>query len=116
MTKKLSDYQREDLIKEGKHQLYVILRQLPPEFEVVDDAREVVINIVSCMCDNKHKITLKKNQEGDFKMHGHGFALSNYSMKHDIDDIEWQADVQDWATVFDMINSGTSAIHTIKSR
>ena len=44
----------------------------PPKLEVKENAREVVINLISCMCDNKNKITIKKNADGDFKIFNHG--------------------------------------------
>ena len=68
------------------------------------------------MCDNIHTIRFKKNKEGDFRMSGCGFALSNWGMKHSISDIEWAADANDWETVFIMVNSGSEAIREVKSR
>ena len=75
----------------------------PPKLEVKENAREVVINLVSCMCDNKEKISLKKNSEGDFKIKTHGQAFSNFQIKFDKDDIEWEADDNNWNRVFRMI-------------
>jgi hypothetical protein len=95
---------------------YDNLRSNPPKFEVVENAREVIINTVSCMCDNKHKLLLKKNEEGDFKLSGCGNSLRNWQFKYDADDIEWAADDNKWEDVFRMINSGTSLIDTVKSR
>ena len=88
----------------------------PPKLEVKENAREVVINLISCMCDNKHKITIKKNNDGDFKLNSHRDAYSNFQIKFDKDDIEWQADDNNWNDVFRMINSGTQLIDNIKSR
>ena len=68
------------------------------------------------MCDNVHHITFKKNSEGDFKMDGNGFSLSNWQFKHEIHDIEWEADSNMWGGVIAMINSGTSVISEVKSR
>ena len=56
----------------------------PPKLEVKKDAREVVINLVSCMCDNRYKWTIKKNSEGDYKINTHGFDFSNFQTKHAI--------------------------------
>ena len=95
---------------------YSELRNNPPKLEVKENAREVVINLISCMCDNKHKITLKKNDEGDFKLNSHRDAYSNFQIKFDKDDIEWEADDSNWDEVFRMINSGTKLIANIKSR
>ena len=68
------------------------------------------------MCDNVHYLKLKKNSEGDFKMSGGGFALSNWQMKHKSHDIEWIADEGKWNQVFRMINTGTEKIESLKSR
>ena len=91
----------------------------PPVFTKLYDSenlREVIFETISCMCDNKHFIKLKKNSEGDFKMSGNGFALSNWQMKHAIHDIEWEADDNNWGAVVNMINTGTSKINTVKCR
>ena len=95
---------------------YTELLNNPPMLEVKENAREVVINLISCMCDNKHKITLKKNDDGDFKLNSHRDSYRNFQIKFDRDDIEWEADDNNWSDVFRMINSGTSKIDNIKSR
>ena len=95
---------------------YSELRNNPPKLEVKENAREVVINLISCMCDNKHKWTIKKNSEGDFKISTHGQAFSNFQTKFDKDEIEWEADDSNWDEVFNMINSGTSKIEKLRSR
>lgn len=95
---------------------YIELLNTPPKLEVKKDAREVVINLVSCMCDNKEKWTFKKNDDGDFKINTHGFAFKNFQTKFDKDEIEWEADEQNWSEVFRMINSGTSKIESLRSR
>jgi hypothetical protein len=100
-------------MKESK---YRSLRINPPKLEVKENAREVIITTVSCMCDNIHYLTLKKNNEGDFKLYGNGFSLSNWQMGHPAHEIEWTADEGNWDSVFEMINSGTEAISEIKSR
>jgi hypothetical protein len=45
---------------------------------VKENAREVIFYVVSCMCDNKYTLHFRKNDDGDFKMSGMGFALSNF--------------------------------------
>ena len=95
---------------------YVELLNNPPKLEVKKGAREVVINLVSCMCDNKYKWTIKKNEEGDFKIKTHGYAFSNFQTLFDKDEIEWKADECNWVEVFRMINSGTSKIESLRSR
>jgi hypothetical protein len=96
--------------------LYLELRHNPPKLTVVKNPREIVLTIISCMCDNKHTLKLKKNDEGDFKLNGCGYSLRNFQFKHEAHDIEWAADAGNWSDVFKMINSGTSVIKEIKSR
>ena len=95
---------------------YVELRRNPPKLTVKKDAREVIFTTVSCMCDNIHYITFRKNENGDFKMSGNGHALSNWQFKHPIHDIEWEADASEWGGVIAMINSGTAVVSEVKSR
>lgn len=96
---------------------YQTLRMNPPKLQVKPGAREVHFTIISCMCDNVHKLTLKKNEQGDFRLYGNGFALSNYQFNGDVKtDCEWEADEGNWDNVFKFINSGTSVIESLKSR
>jgi hypothetical protein len=95
---------------------YQQLLQNPPFIKVKKDAREVIFKTVSCMCDNVHYLRFKKNDEGDFKLSGGGFALSNWQMKHPKHDIEWVADEGEWRRVVKMINTGTSKVESVKSR
>jgi hypothetical protein len=95
---------------------YIQLRNNPPKLTVKKDAKELRIHIVSCMCDNKYVLTLKKNGNDEFKLSGGGFALSNFGFKFKPYEIEWAADEGNWVDVFNMINSGTSAIEKVVSR
>ena len=96
---------------------YLNLRQNSPELKVCDNPREVIIYIVSCMCDNENVITMKKNSDGDFKMNGGRFSLSNYQMRDNYKiEAEWAADDNDWEKVFQIVNSGTSVIEKVMSR
>tara|TARA_R110000782_G_scaffold150915_1_gene243643 strand:- start:431 stop:727 length:297 start_codon:yes stop_codon:yes gene_type:complete len=88
----------------------------PPKLNVEGDPREVKINLISCMCDNKYRWTIYKNDGGDYKINTHGFAYSNWQIKYLKDDIEWIADEGNWGAVFKMINTGTSKIESIKYR
>lgn len=95
---------------------YRELLSSPPKLTIKKGAREVIFKTVSCMCDNVHYITFRKNDNGDFRMSGGGFSLSNWQMKHPIHDIEWEADENNWEGVIEMINSGTELIESVKSR
>ena len=88
----------------------------PPKFKVEGKPREIKINLVSCMCDNEYRWTIKQNEDGDYKINTHGFAYSNWQMKARKDVIEWVADDENWELVFNMINSGTSKIESVKYR
>jgi hypothetical protein len=95
---------------------YRELKLNPPKLTIKEGAREVIFKTISCMCDNIHYLTFKKDENGDFKMSGNGFALSNWQMNHPKHEIEWEADENNWGGVIAMINSGTEVIAEVKSR
>lgn len=95
---------------------YQELRQNPPKLTIKKEAKEVIFKTVSCMCDNIHYLRFKKNDNGEFKIDGMGYAVSNWQMKHPKHEIEWEADENMWGGVIAMINSGTSVIESVKSR
>ena len=84
--------------------------------------KEVIFEMVSCMCDNRAILRMRKNDEGEFKLTspprngGWGNALSNFQFKYPTYEIEWAADEGKWLEVSVMINSGTSLIESVKSR
>ena len=88
----------------------------PPKLKLEGKPREIKINLISCMCDNSYRWTIKQNSEGDYRINTHGFAYSNWGIKYRKDDIEWVADEGDWKEVFKMINTGSSKIESIKYR
>ena len=95
---------------------YQELIQNPPKLTVKGKPREMKVDLVSCMCDNRHRWTIKQNEQGEYKIFTHGYAFSSWQTKHRKDDIEWVADDGDWQQVFKMINTGTSKIEAIKYR
>ena len=95
---------------------YQELRQNPPKLSIKGGAREVIFKTVSCMCDNVHHLRFRKNDDGDFKLDGMGYAISNWQMKHPKHEIEWMADEEGWDEVISMINSGTSKVESVVSR
>lgn len=95
---------------------YLELKNNPPKLQVQKEAKEVIFTTISCMCNNKHFLKLKKNSEGEFKLSGFNYAISNWQMKFEQHDIEWEADTGRWDNVISMINSGTSQISDVKSR
>ena len=84
--------------------------------EIKKNPRELMIHTVASMCNNKHILSLKKNSDGEFKMSGRGYSLSNFGFKSPVYEIEWAADEGNWSEVIDIINSGYQRIHKIKSR
>ncbi len=84
--------------------------------EIKKNARELKIHIVSSMCNNKYILSLKKNSDGEFKMSGNGYALSNFGFKSPVYEIEWAADEGDWSKVIHIINGGYQRIDKIVSR
>ena len=84
--------------------------------EIKKNARELMIHTVASMCDNKRILSLKKNSDGEFKMSGNGYSLSNFGFKSPVYEIEWAADEEDWREVIDIINGGYQRIDKIVSR
>jgi len=84
--------------------------------EIKKNPRELMIHIVASMCDNKYILSLKKNSDGEFKMSGRGYSLSNFGFKPPVYEIEWAADEGDWSKVIHSINSGYQRIDKIVSR
>ncbi len=96
--------------------LYIELRNNPPLIKVKDGARELRIKLISVMCDNAYTLSLKKKPDGDFKLNGLGYSLSNYQFTHEPWEIEWAADNQEWDQVRKMLDSGTAVVENIMSR
>ena len=96
--------------------VYQDTKNNPPAFYIKGTPREVKIDLVSNMCDNKYRWTLKKNEEGDYKLNTHMIAYSDFLLEVLKDDIEWMADDGDWANVFTEINKGKVVITNVKSR
>ena len=102
--------------------IYQKLTYTPPKLEIKKDAKQIIFEMVSCMCDNRSLLTLKQNTDGEFKLNspprngGYGQSLSNFQFKFATYEIEWEADEQHWDKVFEMINSGTEVIESVKSR
>jgi len=84
--------------------------------EIKKNPRELMIHIVSSMCDNRYILSLKKNSDGEFKLSGRGYSLSNFGFRPPVYEIEWAADEGDWSKVIHSINSGYQRIDKIVSR
>ena len=95
---------------------YRELRLNAPKLTIKEGAKEVIFKTVSCMCDNVGYLRFKKNDNGEFRLDGMGYAVSNWQMKHPKHEIEWEADENMWGGVIAMINSGTAKIESVTSR
>tara|TARA_B100000427_G_scaffold206627_1_gene172005 strand:+ start:3426 stop:3737 length:312 start_codon:yes stop_codon:yes gene_type:complete len=84
--------------------------------EIKKNPKELMIHVVASMCDNKYILSLKKDSNGEFKMSGNGYSLSNFGFKSPVYEIEWAADEGDWSKVIHIINSGYQRIDKIVSR
>ncbi len=84
--------------------------------EIKKNPRELMIHVVASMCNNKYILSLKKNSDGEFKMCGGRFSLSNFGFKSPVYEIEWAADDGYWSKVIHIINSGYQRIDKIVSR
>ena len=95
---------------------YQELRLNQPKLTIKEGAREVIFKTVSCMCDNVSYLRFRKNEDGDFKIDGMGFAISNWQMNHPKHEIEWAADEEGWDEVIAIINTATKVIESVISR
>jgi hypothetical protein len=95
---------------------YRELRLNAPKLTIKEGAKEVIFKTISCMCDNVGYLRFKKNSDGEFRLDGMGYAVSNWQMKHEKHELEWEADENNWGGVIAMINSGTEVIEEVKSR
>jgi len=96
---------------------YQELRNNPIKVNIKKGVKEVVLEIVSAMCDNKHTFRFKKDENGEFKLNTCGFSYSNFQIKsHNKIDLEWLADDGKWQEIVNAINSGVQKVYEIKQR
>ena len=96
---------------------YYELSNNAPIIEVKENAKEVIFDLVSCMCDNTAKIGFKKNESGEFRINTYGQHFGNFQVKGvDSTDLMWLADDLEWDAVVDGINTGTSVVASVRSR
>lgn len=92
----------------------------PPVLNVVENPVEIVLSLVSCMCDNISYICIKKTDDDVVIRHYNeraSLSLSNLQMKGDYhSNIRFAFLEGDLEKVFEIINTGTSAIFGVKSR
>ena len=95
---------------------YEKLMYNPPRLDIQGKPRQIKIDLVSVMCDNKYRWMVSKDENGDYRINTMGYAYSNFQCKYRKDDIEWEMDEGNWDLVWRMINSGTSKVSNIKYR
>jgi hypothetical protein len=100
---------------------YRTLQYNVPKLNIKEGAREVIIKVVSSMCDNIAFFHFKKDTEGDFRLsnynsHNIGMSYSNYQVPVTKEDLEWEADDGNWDSIVKLINSGVQSVESAKSR
>ena len=96
---------------------YDELTENPPKLEVKGEPRQVKLDLVSVMCDNRYRWTFeRKTPEHDFELWTHGYAYSNFHMSLRKDDLEWLADDGKWNKIFNAINDGVQVVESVKYR
>ena len=107
------------IIKETKMSTYQSLLQNPPKLVFVPNSRQVIFNLVSCMCDNKHTIAYDLDKDNLS-----GYSISNLQLKgggyYDLVMLLEQALAEDDAEAFaksvSLINTGTSKVASVQFR
>ena len=99
--------------------IYQILLHNPPKLVLVPNSRQVIFNLVSCMCDNKNTIAYDLDKDNLS-----GYSLSNLQLSgggyYDLVTLLEQALAEDDAEAFaksvSLINTGTSKIASVQFR
>jgi hypothetical protein len=99
----------------AKRTLYEELINRPPRIEVDPNAREVVFYTISAMCDNKGHLRFKRTN-GEFKLSGMGFAVSNWQIPKKEFELEWLADEGKWDEIRHAIDLGVTKVQKVISR
>ena len=99
---------------------YLEILNNPPRLTIKENQNEIIFTLISCMCDNKSYIRLKKNTDKEFTISHFNkhvtLAFSNLQCTYITHDILWEADNNNWKKVIEMLNTGTSVIAEVKSR
>jgi len=97
---------------------YRELMENPPKISIDEESpKEVIFYLVSCMCDNKYKITFKKKDNGEYSISAGVHSLKNFRMKGDYyTDLRWCAEDNEWDKVVNIINSGTEVVESVRYR
>jgi len=93
---------------------YQELLQKPVQNNIVGTPKKVLIDLISCMCDNHYQLTFELNENGTYSVLTHGQAFSNHQMNCTKADLIWEAEDKNWNRVVEMINSGVVKISQIR--
>jgi hypothetical protein len=94
---------------------YEELRVNPVKNTITGSPVKVLISFVSVMCDNKSQMVFDIDKSG-YKLSTCGNAFSNWNLDCSREDVVWEAEIGSWNKVVKMLNSGTSAIESIRVR
>jgi hypothetical protein len=95
---------------------FVELRKNPVKNTITGTPKKVLINFVSVMCDNKSQMVFDFEGYSGYKLSTCGNAFSNWNTDCSKEDVIWEAESGNWDDVIKMLNSGTSAIESIRVR
>ena len=80
----------------------------------------MIIELVSCMCDNMSKIKISKKENGEALISHYNdrcsLAFSNLQAKCDTDDIAWAWMDGDYQEVIKLLDTSTSKVVSVKVR
>lgn len=100
--------------------IYSNLIKNPPEIHIPKGTTKVILNMVSCMCDNRSQIIItRENKEVSISASlrsGMGYSFSSYQTGFSVEDIKWEIDDENWYTVIAMIKNGTAQIESFKCK
>ena len=95
---------------------YRTLLNNPCKIEVQPKSREVHFNVISAMCDNNHRISFFRKEDGSYRVSGNGSAMGNFQIPYDEIDLTWAAEDENWSSIASMINEGVQLVSKVRSR
>ena len=98
--------------KGNKMSIYQSLLHNPPKLVFVTNSRQVIFNLVSCMCDNKHTIAYDLDKDNLS-----GYSLSNLQLLVMLlEQALAEDDAEAFAKSVSLINTGTSKVASVQFR
>lgn len=97
--------------------LYQITRQNPPIFDIKPNPREIIFELVSCMCDNISYLHYRRDNSSLRHYNSHcSLAFSNLQCKALQAEVLWAIEDNEFDKVVAMLNTSTSRVFSIKIR